>query len=425
MFIDRVKIKIKGGDGGNGAVAFYRAKYVPNGGPNGGDGGDGGSVIFQASDDMNTLVDFRYKKVFKAEKGQDGGQNNCHGKDGADIIIKVPCGTIIKEATSNKIMADLTKPNEQKVIIKGGRGGKGNQHFATSTRQAPKYAERGKVAKEYEIILELKLIADVGLIGFPNVGKSTLLSMVTNASPKIGNYHFTTLAPNLGVVTSKWGNDFVIADIPGLIEGASQGLGLGDEFLRHVERTKVLVHVVDAAALEDRDPVEDVKKINNEIFAYNESLIKRPQIIAANKVDIPEAAQNVERLKQVYEPKGYKVFPISAASNQGLQELIECITKLVNEHKEDIIFEEDFEEYKEIDIDKEPFTIEKIDNNYYYVSGVGVEKMIGYTSIDTERGFAFFQKYLREKGIIDALEQAGIKEGDTVRIYDLEFDYYK
>lgn len=425
MFIDRVKIKIKGGDGGNGAVAFYRAKYVPNGGPNGGDGGNGGSVIFQASDDMNTLVDFRYKKVFKAEKGQDGGQNNCHGKDGADIIIKVPCGTIIKEATSNKIMADLTKPNEQKVIIKGGRGGKGNQHFATSTRQAPKYAERGKVAKEYEIILELKLIADVGLIGFPNVGKSTLLSMVTNASPKIGNYHFTTLAPNLGVVTSKWGNDFVIADIPGLIEGASQGLGLGDEFLRHVERTKVLVHVVDAAALEDRDPVEDVKKINNEIFAYNESLIKRPQIIAANKVDIPEAAQNVERLKQVYEPKGYKVFPISAASNQGLQELIECITKLVNEHKEDIIFEEDFEEYKEIDIDKEPFTIEKIDNNYYYVSGVGVEKMIGYTSIDTERGFAFFQKYLREKGIIDALEQAGIKEGDTVRIYDLEFDYYK
>lgn len=425
MFIDRVKIKIKGGDGGNGAVAFYRAKYVPNGGPNGGDGGDGGSVIFQASDDMNTLVDFRYKKVFKAEKGQDGGQNNCHGKDGADIIIKVPCGTIIKEATSNKIMADLTKPNEQKVIIKGGRGGKGNQHFATSTRQAPKYAERGKVAKEYEIILELKLIADVGLIGFPNVGKSTLLSMVTNANPKIGNYHFTTLAPNLGVVTSKWGNDFVIADIPGLIEGASQGLGLGDEFLRHVERTKVLVHVVDAAALEDRDPVEDVKKINNEIFAYNESLIKRPQIIAANKVDIPEAAQNVERLKQVYEPKGYKVFPISAASNQGLQELIECITKLVNEHKGDIIFEEDFEEYEEVEIDKEPFTIEKIDNNYYYVSGVGVEKMIGYTSIDTERGFAFFQKYLREKGIIDALEQAGIKEGDTVRIYDLEFDYYK
>lgn len=425
MFIDRVKIKIKGGDGGNGAVAFYRAKYVPNGGPNGGDGGDGGSVIFQASDDMNTLVEFRYKKVFKAEKGQDGGQNNCHGKDGADIIIKVPCGTIIKEVNSNKVMADLTKPNERKVIIKGGRGGKGNQHFATSTRQAPKYAERGKVAKEYEIILELKLIADVGLIGFPNVGKSTLLSMVTNANPKIGNYHFTTLAPNLGVVTSKWGNDFVMADIPGLIEGASQGLGLGDEFLRHVERTKVLIHVVDAAALEDRDPVEDVEKINNEIFAYNESLIKRPQIIAANKVDIPEAAQNVERLKQVYEPKGYKVFPISAASNQGLQELIEYSAKIVNEHKEDIIFKEDFEEYKEIDIDKEPFTIEKIDNNYYYVSGVGVEKMIGYTSIDTERGFAFFQKYLREKGIIDALEQAGIKEGDTVRIYDLEFDYYK
>lgn len=424
MFIDRVKIKIKGGDGGNGAVAFYRAKYVPNGGPNGGDGGNGGSIIFQASDNMNTLVDFRYKKVFKAEKGQDGGQNNCHGKDGADIIIKVPCGTVIKEANSNKVMADLTKNGEQKIIIKGGRGGKGNQHFATSTRQAPRYAQQGATAKEYEVILELKLIADVGFIGFPNVGKSTLLSMVTNANPKIGNYHFTTLAPNLGVVTSKWGKDFVIADIPGLIEGASEGLGLGDEFLRHIERTKVLIHVVDAAGLESRNPVEDVKKINNEIFSYNQNLINRVKIIAANKVDIPEAKKNVEKLKEVYEPKGYKVFPISAATNQGLEELIEYTAKLVNKC-EDIIFEEDFEEYKEYEIDKAPFNIEKIDKNYYYVSGVGVEKMIGYTSIDTERGFAFFQKYLREKGIINALEEAGIKQGDTVRIYDLEFDYYK
>ncbi len=424
MFIDRVKIKIKGGDGGNGAVAFYRAKYVPNGGPNGGDGGDGGSIIFQATDDMNTLIDFRYKKIFKAERGQDGGQNNCHGKDGANVIINVPCGTVIKETNSNKVMADLTKSGEQKIIIKGGKGGKGNQHFATSTRQAPRYAQRGQIAKEYEIILELKLIADVGLIGFPNVGKSTLLSMVTNANPKIGNYHFTTLTPNLGVVRNKWGKDFVIADIPGLIEGAAQGLGLGDEFLRHIERTKVLIHVVDAAGLENRNPVEDVEKINNEIFSYNQNLINRVKIIAANKIDIPEAQKNVENLKQVYEPKGYKVFPISAASNQNLEELIEYTTKLVNEC-EDIIFEEDFEDYEQYEIDKEPFTIEKVDKDYYCVLGVGVEKMVGYTSIDTERGFAFFQKYLREKGIIDALEEAGIKEGDTVRIYDLEFDYYK
>lgn len=424
MFIDRVKIKIKGGDGGNGAVAFYRAKYVPNGGPNGGDGGDGGSIIFQATDDMNTLVDFRYKKIFKAERGQDGGQNNCHGKNGANVIINVPCGTVIKEANSNKVMADLTKSGEQKIIIKGGKGGKGNQHFATSTMQAPRYAQRGQIAKEYEIILELKLIADVGLIGFPNVGKSTLLSMVTNANPKIGNYHFTTLTPNLGVVRSKWGKDFVIADIPGLIEGAAQGLGLGDEFLRHIERTKVLIHVVDAAGLENRNPVEDVEKINNEIFSYNQNLINRIKIIAANKIDIPEAQKNVENLKQVYEPKGYKVFPISAASNQNLDKLVEYTTKLVNEC-EDIIFEENFEDYEQYEIDKEPFTIEKVDKDYYCVLGVGVEKMVGYTSIDTERGFAFFQKYLREKGIIDALEEAGIKEGNTVRIYDLEFDYYK
>lgn len=425
MFVDRIKIKIKGGDGGNGAIAFHRAKYVPNGGPNGGDGGDGGNVIFEANKNMSTLMDFRYKKVFKAERGEDGGQNNCHGKDGKDIIIKVPCGTVIREANSNKIMADMVNSGEQKIIIKGGKGGKGNQHFATSTRQAPKYAERGRLSKEYDIILELKLIADVGIIGFPNVGKSTLLSMVTNANPKIANYHFTTLAPNLGVVTSRWGKEFVMADIPGIVEGASKGLGLGDEFLRHVERTKVLIHVVDAAALESRDPVEDIKKINAEISEFNPKLAERPQVIAANKVDIPEAQQNVEKLKAEYEPKGYKVFPISAASNTGLHELIEYVAKLVEQHKDNVIFEEEFEEFSEPEIDREPFTVEKIDNGYYFVSGTGVEKMIGYTSIDTERGFAFFQKYLREKGIIDALEKAGIKEGDTVKIYGLEFDYYK
>lgn len=425
MFVDRVKIHIKGGNGGNGMVSFYRAKYITHGGPDGGDGGRGGDVIFVGDSSMNTLMDFRYKRFFKAENGQDGGKLNCFGKSGNDVIIKVPVGTVIREANTNKVMADITKAGEEKVLIKGGKGGKGNQHFATPTRQAPRYAERGQIAKEYDVILELKLIADVGLIGFPNVGKSTLLSMVTNANPKIANYHFTTLAPNLGVVQSRIGEDFVLADIPGLVEGASEGVGLGHEFLRHVERTKVLIHVVDAAALEGDDPVENVKKINEELKEYNPELMKRPQVIAANKTDIPEAKENVQRLKEAYEKEGYQVFPISAATNKGLDALLEAVAKILKQYPQDIVFEEEYEEYQEVEIDKEPFTIEVLEDNYYIVTGTGVEKMIGYTNIDTEKGFAFFQKYLREKGIIQALEEKGIQEGDTVRIYGLEFDYYK
>ena len=427
MFVDRVKIHIKGGNGGNGMVSFYRAKYITHGGPDGGDGGRGGDVIFVGDSSMNTLMDFRYKRSFKAENGQDGGKLNCFGKSGNDVVIKVPVGTVIREANSNQIMADITKHGEQKIIIKGGKGGKGNQHFATATRQAPRYAERGQTAKEYDVILELKLIADVGLIGFPNVGKSTILSMVTNANPKIANYHFTTLAPNLGVVQSRIGEDFVLADIPGLVEGASEGVGLGHEFLRHVERTKVLIHVVDAAALEGDDPVENFKKINQELMEYNPELMKRPQVIAANKTDIPDAEKNVIRLKQAYEKEGYQVFAISAATNKGLDEMLEAVAKILKEYPEDIIFEQEYEEYQEVEVevDKEPFTIEVYDDNYYVVTGTGVEKMIGYTNIDTEKGFAFFQRYLREKGIIEALEQKGIKEGDTVKIYGLEFDYYK
>ena len=275
MFVDRVKIHIKGGDGGNGCVSFYRAKYITHGGPDGGDGGKGGSIIFVGDENMNTLMDFRYKRMYKAEPGQDG----------ENLIIKVPKGTVVKEAATNKIMADITKNGEEKVVIRGGRGGRGNQHFATPTRQAPRYAEMGQKSKEYDVVLELKLIADVGLIGFPNVGKSTFLSMVTNANPKIANYHFTTLAPNLGVVQLKNGNDFVLADIPGIVEGASQGVGLGIEFLRHVERTKAFIHVVDAAAVEGDDPVENVHKINDELFKYNPELMKRPQVIAANKTE--------------------------------------------------------------------------------------------------------------------------------------------
>ena len=424
MFVDRVKIHVKGGNGGNGMVSFFRAKYITHGGPDGGDGGRGGDVIFVGDESMGTLMDFRYKRMFKAGNGQDGGKRNCFGKDGESVVIKVPVGTVIREAESGKIMADITKHGEEKILIHGGKGGKGNQHFATPTRQAPRYAEPGRVAKEYDVILELKLIADVGLIGFPNVGKSTLLSMVTNANPKIANYHFTTLAPNLGVVEGRYGDSFVLADIPGLVEGASEGVGLGHAFLRHVERTKVFIHVVDAAGVEGDDPVENVRKINQELEAYNPELMKRPQVIAANKTDIPGSEENVERLKEAYEKEGFEVFPISAATNKGLDELLTKVAEILKNYPEDIVFEEEYEEYDEVAVDQEPFTIE-IEDEVYVVRGVGVEKMIGYTNIDTEKGFAFFQRYLKEKGIIEALEEKGIQEGDTVRIYDMELEFWK
>ena len=338
MFVDRVKIHVKGGNGGNGMVSFFRAKYITHGGPDGGDGGRGGDVIFVGDESMGTLMDFRYKRMFKAGNGQDGGKRNCFGKDGESVVIKVPVGTVIREAESGKIMADITKHGEEKILIHGGKGGKGNQHFATPTRQAPRYAEPGRVAKEYDVILELKLIADVGLIGFPNVGKSTLLSMVTNANPKIANYHFTTLAPNLGVVEGRYGDSFVLADIPGLVEGASEGVGLGHAFLRHVERTKVFIHVVDAAGVEGDDPVENVRKINQELEAYNPELMKRPQVIAANKTDIPGSEENVERLKEAYEKEGFEVFPISAATNKGLDELLTKVAEILKNYPEDIVF---------------------------------------------------------------------------------------
>ena len=424
MFVDRVKIHIKGGNGGNGMVSFFRAKYITHGGPDGGDGGRGGDVIFVGDESMGTLMDFRYKRMFKAGNGQDGGKRNCFGKDGESIVIKVPVGTVIREAESGKIMADITKHGEEKILIHGGKGGKGNQHFATPTRQAPRYAEQGRVAKEYDVILELKLIADVGLIGFPNVGKSTLLSMVTNANPKIANYHFTTLSPNLGVVEGRYGDSFVLADIPGLVEGANEGIGLGHAFLRHVERTKVFIHVVDAAGVEGDDPVENVRKINQELENYNPELMKRPQVIAANKTDIPGAEENVQRLKDAYEKDGFVVFPISAATNKGLDELLTKVGEILKNYPDDIVFEEEYEEYDEVAVDQEPFTIE-IEDDVYVVRGVGVEKMIGYTNIDTEKGFAFFQRYLKEKGIIEALEEKGIQEGDTVRIYDMEFEFWK
>lgn len=424
MFVDRVQIHIKGGNGGNGAVSFYRAKYITHGGPDGGDGGKGGDVIFMADGGLNTLMDFRYKRMFKAGAGQDGGKRNCTGADGENVTVRVPVGTVVREAVSGKVMADFTSDGEERVIIKGGKGGKGNQHFATPTRQAPRYAERGRTSKEYDVILELKLIADVGLIGFPNVGKSTLLSMVTNANPKIANYHFTTLSPNLGVVRSRWGDDFVMADIPGLIEGASEGVGLGHEFLRHVERTKVFIHVVDGAGLEGVDPLENIEKINNELELYKEGLSKRPMVIAVNKMDIPDAEENYKRIKDKYEPEGISVFPISAATNTGLDELLGKVAEILKDYPEDIVFEEDYDEFAEIESEHEPFTVTQLSEHYFVVEGVGVEKMIGYTNVETEKGFAFLQKYMRDRGIIAALEENGIRDGDTVKIYDLEFEFY-
>lgn len=425
MFIDRAKIHIKAGKGGDGMVSFHRAKYVTNGGPDGGDGGKGGDLIFMADPGFNTLLDFRYKKNFKAEDGENGKKRNCSGKAGNDLIIKVPVGTVIRELNTNKVMLDLTLPYKKEVLIRGGRGGKGNQHFATSTRQAPKYCENGKTTREYDVILELKLIADIGLIGLPNVGKSTLLSIVTNANPKIANYHFTTLSPNLGVISSNYGSNFVIADIPGLVEGASTGIGLGYEFLRHVERTKVFIHVVDGSCTEGGDPIENIEKINNELFKYNETLMERPQIIAVNKMDIETSKLNYEVIKNIYEKKGIKVFPISAAGKQGLDELIQAAIKQLENYPKDIVFETEFEEYEEIDVDQSPIIVEKIEENMYSVTGMGIKRMIGLTNIETEQGFVFFQKYLRTKGIIDELERLGIEEGDTVCLYDLQFEYYK
>ena len=422
MFVDRIKIKIRSGDGGDGCVSFHRAKYVVNGGPDGGDGGRGGNIIFVADPQMNTLLDFRYKRNYIAKNGENGKKNKMSGKAAEDMVITVPLGTIIKEVESGKVMADMVNIDENRLLLKGGKGGKGNQHFATSRRQAPRYAEKGRSGKEYEVILELKTIADVGIIGLPNVGKSTLLSMVTNANPKIANYHFTTLSPNLGVVRNTYGNDFVMADIPGLVEGASCGIGLGYEFLRHIERTKVLVHVVDAAGIET-DPLVSLKTIEYELEKYNPKLLQNPRIIACNKMDIPEALQNFESIQKLYGKK-HKVLPISATNNMGLNELINELFKQLRKYTQTVIFEEDFEEYLTINEAAAPFTITTPMENYYVVEGVSVEKMIGYTNVETEKGNAFFQKYLKEKGIIDGLCAAGIKEGDTVKIYDLEFEYF-
>ena len=430
MFADRAKIYIRSGKGGDGHVSFRREKYVPNGGPDGGDGGHGGSVIFEVDEGLNTLTDFRHIRKYSAEDGEQGGNRNCRGKDGKDIIIKVPEGTVIKELESGKIIADMSGDNRRQVILSGGKGGNGNQHYATSTMQAPKYAQPGQPAKELNLFLELKVIADVGLVGFPNVGKSTLLSRVTNARPKIANYHFTTLNPNLGVVDLDDGKGFVIADIPGLIEGASEGVGLGHEFLRHIERTKVLIHLVDAASTEGRDPIADIYAINKELEAYNADIAHRPQVIAANKIDAiytEDGEDPVAKIRAEFEPKGIKVFPISAVSGQGLSELLYCVSDMLADINEaPTVFEPEFNPDVDIVTGNEPYSVEYNEkDNEYVVEGPRIEKMLGYTNLDSERGFQFFQKFLKENGILDELEALGIQEGDTVRMYGLAFNYYK
>ena len=427
MFADRAKIIIKSGKGGNGHVSFRREKYVPNGGPDGGDGGKGGDVIFVVDEGLNTLTDFRHKRKFAAEPGEEGGKKNCHGKNGADLILKVPEGTVIKDAESGKVIADMSGENRRQVILKGGRGGLGNQNFATSTMQAPKYAQPGGEAIEIEVQLELKVIADVGLVGFPNVGKSTLLSRVTNAQPKIANYHFTTLQPNLGVVDLDGAKGFVIADIPGLIEGASEGVGLGLDFLRHIERTRVIIHVVDAAGTEGRDPIADIHAIEKELRAYDPAILEKPMVIAANKTDAIYEDENeiIKALRYEFEKDGVKVFPISAVSGKGLKELLYHVNNLLETcGKAPIVYEQEFDPaflfFKD-----EPYTITRADDAAFVVEGPKIEKMLGYTNIETEKGFLFFQNFMKEQGILAELEERGIVDGDTVRIYGHEFDYYK
>lgn len=431
MFSDKVRIFIKSGKGGDGHVSFRRELYVPAGGPDGGNGGHGGDIIFQVDKGLNTLGDFRHNSKYIAQSGEEGGKKRCTGKNGEDLIIKVPEGTVIYDDESGKVIADMSGDNMKETILKGGRGGKGNMNYATATMQAPQYAQPGQEAKELWVRLELKCIADVGLVGFPNVGKSTFLSRVTNARPKIANYHFTTLNPNLGVVDIDGGKGFVIADIPGLIEGASEGVGLGHQFLRHIERTKVIIHIVDAASTEGRDPIADIKAINAELEAYNPDLLKRPQVIAANKIDAiyddGSGTNPVELIKAAFEPEGIKVYPISAVTGQGVKELLYAVRELLDNFPDDVvIFEKEFDVDELLDNSDDNYNVYIDENGVFIVEGERIDKMLGYTNLESEKGFNFFQKFMKSSGAIDQLEELGIEEGDIVRVGDyLEFDYYR
>lgn len=423
MFIDVAKIRVKGGKGGDGAVAWRREKYEPSGGPYGGDGGDGGSVILKADEGIRTLMDYRYKRVYEAENGENGRSKKQFGKSGEDIILKVPVGTLVKDAVTGKVIVDLKEHNQTFVIAKGGRGGRGNARFATSTRQAPNFAEPGKKGEEREIILELKLLADVGLIGFPNVGKSTILSILTSAKPKIANYHFTTLKPNLGVVRVAEEKSFVLADLPGLIEGAHEGAGLGHDFLKHIERTSVLIHVIDISGSEGRDPIEDFYKINEELKQYNEKLSKKPQIIAANKMDLPGAEENLKRVKSELEPNGYKIFPVSAATLEGIEDLKYAAWNLLMETEK--TYETFDEQYIPAEEDDKEDIIVKKENGMYIVEGDFVERLLYSVNFDDIDSVRYFQDMMRKKGVIDELKKLGIEENDSVFICGYEFEFFE
>ncbi|RDY24028.1 GTPase ObgE [Romboutsia maritimum] len=425
MFIDKARIFVKAGNGGNGSVAFRREKYVPAGGPDGGDGGRGASVIFEVDLGLRTLMDFKYQRKYLAESGGDGSKKRKAGKNGDDLVLKVPAGTVIRDEATGLVLADLKAEGDRAVIARGGRGGKGNQHFANAVRQAPAFAKSGTDGDERWITLELKMIADVGLLGFPNVGKSTFLSVVTKAKPKIANYHFTTLTPNLGVVQTKFGESFVLADIPGLIEGAAEGIGLGHDFLRHVERTKVLIHVVDISGVEGRDALEDFDKINDELKFYNEKLASRPQVVVANKIDILEDESIFEDFKSELENRGYKVFKMSAATRQGIDEVISYVSTILKE-VEDVELVTEEEMYRpELDESNEDGGLSiEIEDGVYVVKGKSLKRIMYSVNFEDMESTQYFQKAMESQGVFDRLREMGIEDGDTVKIYEIEFEFY-
>lgn len=425
MFIDKARIFVKAGNGGNGAVSFRREKYVPAGGPDGGDGGRGANIIMVADTGLRTLMDFKYKKKYSAQHGEDGSKKKRAGKNGEDLILSVPEGTVIRDEKTGLIIADLKKAGDQAVVARGGYGGKGNQHFANAVRQAPAFAKSGTDGQERWITLELKMIADVGLLGFPNVGKSTFLSVVTSAKPKIANYHFTTLTPNLGVVQTRHGESFVIADIPGIIEGAADGVGLGHDFLRHVERTKVLVHIVDISGIEGRDPIDDFEKINEELRLYNERLSTRPQLVVANKSDLLFDESIYENFKKTMEEKGYEVFKMSAATRDGVDQVIDRVSQLLNEVEEIELVSQEEMYRPELDVDDEAgLKIEVDEDGIYVVTGKELRRIMYSVNFDDMESLQFFQAQMEVKGVFDMLREAGIEDGDTVKIYELEFEFY-
>ena len=424
MFIDKARIFVKSGNGGNGAVSFRREKYVPAGGPDGGDGGNGASVIFEVDLGLRTLMDFKYQRKYVAEHGEDGSKKRKAGRNGEDLILKVPPGTIIRDEATGLVIADLKEEGDRAVVAKGGRGGKGNQHFANAVRQAPAFARSGSDGVEKWVVLELKMIADVGLLGFPNVGKSTFLSVVTKAKPKIANYHFTTLTPNLGVVQTKFGESFVLADIPGLIEGAAEGVGLGHDFLRHVERTKVLIHIVDISGLEGRDALDDFDKINGELKLYNEKLATRPQVVVANKMDILEDESIFEEFKNELEGRGYKVFKMSAATRQGVDDVIAYVSELLREAEEiELVSEEEMFRPELDEVQDEGLQID-IEDGVYVVTGKSLRRIMYSVNFDDMESLQYFQKAMESQGVFDRLREMGIEDGDTVKIYEIEFEFY-